>query len=63
MDFHFCDNVGSNNRLRKNVGEVLVQSGRRDAIDIASGEFCKFGYRVQVALIARDRDNVDGDAL
>lgn len=42
MDFHFCDNVGSDNRLGKNVGEVLVQSGRRDAINIASGEFCKF---------------------
>ena len=53
-------NLGRDNGLGEHAGEVLGESGRIDSFDVTTCKIGKLAEGIDVALVALDRDDVDG---
>lgn len=60
MEFDLDRDVGSNNWLSEDVGEVGCELNWVDSFHVSVCELGKFAERIEVALFSDDGDDVDG---
>ena len=60
MQFHLYDDIGRDNGLCQYVCEVICQTLRRNPLNLATGQVAQRTQSIDVALVALDRDEING---
>ncbi len=61
MQFHLYDDICRDNGLCQSVREVICQTLRRNPLNLATGQVAQRTQSIDVALVALDRDEINGD--
>lgn len=63
VKLHFCDDIRSDDWLRKDVFEIGSQLHWIDSLNVTAGHFSQSAKHVEIAFITDDWDDVDGDSV